>query len=343
MSKKNKTHKSHKHGSGYNHNKNSSHIADGDSEDNQSNSHAKSKNYWMYATVVLIIILGISVFSSGGLFNSGSNSNSESNLNSGGANAPLDSVATKAVSVINNNLLSGGVLAKLVSKSEEDGLYKLELLIDGQPVEVYTDKSGEYLFTGAISLNAPPAPQKTQTPPSQFVDVSVDDDAVKGDPNAPITIIEFSDFECSFCAKFYSQTLPLIEEKYIDTGIVKLVYRDLPLGFHSQAQKAAEAAECAGDQGQYWEMHDKLFDNGVSGGVSSFKKYASELGLDQGLFDECLDTSKFADEVKADMADGSAAGVSGTPAFFVNGQKLVGAQPFEAFEQVIEAELAKLA
>lgn len=180
-----------------------------------------------------------------------------------------------------------------------------------------------------------------QNAPSR-VEVGVDDDYVKGDPNAPITIVEFSDFECPFCARFYSQTLPSIQQKYIDTGKVKFVYRDFPLGFHKNAQKAAEAAQCAGDQGKYWEFHDKIFENQPSLNLENLKKWAMELNLDVNEFNQCLDSGKYYDEVQQDMKDGTAAGVKGTPAFFINGVFLSGAQPFSAFEQIIEAELASL-
>jgi len=171
--------------------------------------------------------------------------------------------------------------------------------------------------------------------------VSADDDAILGDENAPIEIIEFSDYECPFCTRFYTNTLPQLKSQYIDTGKAKLIYRDFPLGFHANAQKAAEAAECAGDQGKYFDMHDKLFEQGVSGGTISFKQYAKDIGLNTKDFDACLDTGKYADEVKKDFSDGQSAGVSGTPTFYINGQQLVGAQPFEAFQQVIEQELSK--
>ena len=167
----------------------------------------------------------------------------------------------------------------------------------------------------------------------------IDDDTIKGDKDAPVTIVEFSDFECPFCARFYSQTLNQINEKYIKTGKVKFVYRDFPLGFHPNAQKAAEATECADDQGKFWEMHDKLFELGVKGGVSSFKEFAVDLGLDATKFNDCLDSGKYVSEVKKDMADGSAAGISGTPGFIINGKLISGAQPFSVFEQIIEAEL----
>jgi len=169
----------------------------------------------------------------------------------------------------------------------------------------------------------------------------IDDDEVKGDPGAPVTIVEWSDFECPYCTRFYEQTLWQIEKEYIDTGKVKFVYRDFPLGFHKNAQKAAEATECAGEQGKFWEMHDKLFEEGVSGGVSSFKRFAADIGLDTDEFNECLDSGKMANEVKEDMADGAAVGIRGTPGFIINGQLVSGAQPFENFKQIIEAELAK--
>ena len=168
-----------------------------------------------------------------------------------------------------------------------------------------------------------------------------DDDAVKGSLSAPITIVEFSDFECSFCERFVSQTLSDLETKYIDTGKVRFIYRDFPLAFHTNAQKAAEAAECAGEQGKYYEMHDKIFENQNAIGVNNLKSYAKQIGLDETEFNTCLDSGEMAQEVAKDFSDGQKLGVSGTPTFFVNGTKLVGAQPLSAFEQIIEAELAK--
>ena len=167
----------------------------------------------------------------------------------------------------------------------------------------------------------------------------LDDDTVKGDEDAPVTIVEWSDFECPFCERFYQQTLPSIEEEYIKTGKVKLVYRDFPLSFHANSQKAAEAAECAGEQGKYWEMHNLLFGQGVQGGVAGFKQYAKTLNLNSAKFDTCLDSGAMAEEVQKDMADGAAVGIQGTPGFLINGKLISGAQPFSVFKQVIDAEL----
>ena len=198
---------------------------------------------------------------------------------------------------------------------------------------------------GGISGNdvaipiAPDVPSAQPPAPTVDMDSLVDDDSVKGDSDAPVTIVEFSDYECPFCARYVVQTYPQIVEKYIDTGKVKYIFRDFPLSFHQQAQKAAEAAECAGEQGKYYEMHDTLFDSGVEGGVTSFKQFASDIGLNTAEFNTCLDSGAMASEVQQDFLDGQRAGVQGTPAFFINGVMVSGAQPFSAFEQVIEAAL----
>jgi len=170
----------------------------------------------------------------------------------------------------------------------------------------------------------------------------VDDDPVKGNKDAPVTIVEFSDFQCPFCAAFYFQTLSQLEEEYIKTGKVKLVYRDFPLSFHQNAQKAAEASECADEQGAFWEYHDILFEKQgewSNAKTNIFKDYAKQLDLNSNQFDQCLDSGKMADEVKKDLQDGSAYGVNGTPAFFINGELISGAQPIGAFRQVIDKYL----
>jgi len=169
----------------------------------------------------------------------------------------------------------------------------------------------------------------------------VDDDAVLGKKDASVTIVEFSDYECPFCVRFHTETWPQLKKNYIDTGKVKFVYRDFPLGFHQNAQKAAEAAECAGAQGKFWEMHDLLFTKGVAGGINGFKQYAQTLSLDTAKFNKCLDSGEKASEVQKDEADGAAAGIQGTPGFFVNGVPVSGAQPYSVFQKIIDAALAK--
>ncbi|MBI3032942.1 DsbA family protein [Candidatus Woesearchaeota archaeon] len=166
-------------------------------------------------------------------------------------------------------------------------------------------------------------------------------DHVKGKADAKITMIEWSDFQCPFCGKFYSETLPELQKQFIDTGQVKLVYKHFPLSFHENAQKAAEASECASEQNKekFWAMHDKIFENQGALTLVDLKKYAADLKLDSKKFDECLDTGKYADRVKADMEVGAKVGVSGTPGFLINGIIISGAQPLAAFEELFKAEL----
>jgi hypothetical protein len=167
----------------------------------------------------------------------------------------------------------------------------------------------------------------------------MDDDAVLGNPKAPVSIVAFIDYEDPFNKMFFDEILPQIKELYINTGKVSYTARDFPLSFHPNAQSAAEAAECAGEQNMYYEMHDKLFENGVENGFNSYLPPANELGLDMGAFTFCLFSKAHEDEVKQDFADGVEYGVNGTPAFFINGELISGAQPFEIFKQKIEEKL----
>ncbi len=203
------------------------------------------------------------------------------------------------------------------------------------------------IFTGGFSdfgsKDTAPTGNTIVNPPTNQPKINMedlmDDDPVKGDKNAPVTIIEFSDFECPFCGRFYTQTLSQIDEQYIKTGKVKLVFRDFPLSFHQYAQKSAEASECADDQGKFWEYHDLLFENQATLSFDNLKQWASDLNLDTAKFNDCLDSGKHEAEVKQDMKDGSAAGIRGTPGFVINGQLVSGAQPFSVFQQAIEAGL----
>ncbi|MDX1614595.1 MAG: thioredoxin domain-containing protein [Candidatus Promineifilaceae bacterium] len=167
-----------------------------------------------------------------------------------------------------------------------------------------------------------------------------------GDPDAPVTIVEFTDFQCPFCSRHYTQTYPQIVEQYVDTGLVRYVFKDFPLNnIHPQAAKAAEAARCAGDQEAYVEMHDLLFARQQvwSGAdpVPIFVDFAEELGLDTTAFEQCLVTDTYADAVTADLQEGIALGITGTPGFFLNGYPLSGAQPFSVFEQAIQSLLER--
>ena len=170
--------------------------------------------------------------------------------------------------------------------------------------------------------------------------VSADDDPALGPEDAPVTIIEFCDFQCPFSKRHSDETLPLILSTYGDQ--VRYVLRDFPpTTIHTQAQKAAEAAQCAFEQGKFWEYHDMLFQNQDALEVANLKAYAMALGLDESAFNLCLDSGKYAEEVQKDFEDGQSYGVYGSPTFFINGRKVVGALPFATFQSVIEEELPK--
>lgn len=185
--------------------------------------------------------------------------------------------------------------------------------------------------------------------PQPKVDVEAGTLPILGNVDAPVTIVEFSDIQCPFCKRFVDDAFVELKEKYIDTGKVKLAFRHYPLiSIHPNAKKAGEAVECANEQNKFWEYHDLLFANqeewsplGSADAVNSFVDYSGELGLDTAQFRNCLDSSKFQQKVEDDLAAGVEAGVDGTPAFFINGWRLTGAQPFASFEEFIEQELKK--
>jgi protein-disulfide isomerase len=160
----------------------------------------------------------------------------------------------------------------------------------------------------------------------------------RGPEKAPITIVEFSDFECPYCKRVLP-TLDQIEEKFGDQ--VRVVYRQYPLSSHANAVKAAEASLCAHEQGKFWEMHDLLFEEQEKLTLPDLKDKASRLALDAAAFAECIDSGRFALAVQTDLREGIAAGVDGTPAFFVNGRFISGAVPFEAIAEVIEDEIRR--
>lgn len=168
------------------------------------------------------------------------------------------------------------------------------------------------------------------------VEVGTGDAPVRGNPDAPVTIVEFSDFQCPFCVRA-RPTLARVRDTYGDQ--VRFAFRHYPLEIHQQAPKAGEAVACANDQGRFWDMHDRIWQNPGRILPSELKSHAAALGLDVEAFGQCLDSGRYAALVRRDTEEGTHLGVSATPAFFVNGRLLVGAQPFENFARVIDEEL----
>jgi protein-disulfide isomerase len=178
-------------------------------------------------------------------------------------------------------------------------------------------------------------------PAAARVDVAIAGAPVRGAADAPVTIVEFSDFECPFC-KQASTTVAKLMEKY--PGKIRLAYRDLPLeSIHPQARRAAEAAQCARDGGKFWEYHDVLFTQSPRLSPDDLKRYAVQVGLDAGKFDACVASGSKGTVVQKDIDAGTALGITGTPVFFINGRVLRGAQPIDAFSRVIDDELTRTA
>jgi protein-disulfide isomerase len=171
------------------------------------------------------------------------------------------------------------------------------------------------------------------------VSVATDNARVAGPKNAPVTIVEFADFQCPFCGRT-AATLKELREKYGDQ--LRIVFRDFPLAFHQNAAKAAEAASCANEQGKFWDMHDKLFANQAKLAVADLRRYAGQIGLNENLFDHCLDSGEFSQKWQADRDEGQRYGITGTPTFFINGRMLVGAAQYDIFSGVIDEELKRL-
>ena len=188
--------------------------------------------------------------------------------------------------------------------------------------------------------NAPSG--NTQTGSIDPSQIDIEGEPTKGNPDATVTIVEFSDYECPFCGRFYSQSYGQLVEEYIDTGKVKLVFKDFPLGFHQLAKPSSIAANCVlnqlGDE-KYFEYHNTLFENQQTLSVDNLNKWAEELGVDTTEFETCINDPKVAQEVDEDLIEGTQLGVEGTPSFFINGNLIVGAQPYSVIKAAIEAEL----
>ena len=228
-------------------------------------------------------------------------------------------------------ILVGITLASLTAFIMTFSLLKADLTDDA------SNTANSQVAGAEVAVNTNTAPTPTPAPTPTVADIEVtSDDHIRGDVNAPVTLVEYSDFECSFCSRV-KPTLDQVLEEF--DGQVRLVFRHFPLSFHTNAQKAGEASECAGDQDKFWEMHDLLFENQSALDVASLKSYAVDLGLNASTFNDCLDNGTHATTVSSGLTEGSTYGVQGTPATFVNGTLVSGAQPFESFKAAIETAL----
>lgn len=206
-----------------------------------------------------------------------------------------------------------------IKKNQKDILAKL-------------DKVG----TGAAAR--PSRPQPKRPDPNKIYSFTVDDTSIKGDKDAWVTVVEISDFQCPFC-KRVGPTLKQVEEKYGKD--VRFAFKHNALPFHKRAKPAAMAAECAGEQGKFWDMHDALFEGQRQLEDADLEGYAKKVGVDVGKWKTCVSDNKFSKRIDAHQRQATQLGARGTPAFFINGRFLSGAQPFPQFEKIIDEELAK--
>ena len=296
---------------------------------------ALKSNPWRLSTLVLalvvVVFIGMSVYGDGSITG---NAISE------------EAAANKLLSFIS---AQGNGEAKLVSAENTGSLYLMTVNYRGQDIPVFVTLDGSYLITDPVPLNGAAVPRPGPGAPAEPkgpITVNTEGSPSQGNAEARVTMIEFSDYECPFCGRFYTDAYAQLKKEYIDTGKIKFVFKDFPLSFHPQAQKAAESARCVrdqkGDEG-YFKMHDLLFANQQSLNVENEKKWALTLGVNGAAFDTCLDSGKHAKIVQDDLAYGQTLGVSGTPTLFINGKEIVGAQPYSVVKQMIEAELAKSA
>ena len=174
--------------------------------------------------------------------------------------------------------------------------------------------------------------------PDRRVTVSTDGQPSIGPSNAPVTIVEFSDYQCPYCQVWDQQVYQQLMASYPNK--IRFVYRDLPLPMHPEAIPAAEAADCAGDQGAYWKYHDALFNQQYGLSRAAYEHYAADLGLDGKAFAACLDSQRYLSKVQANANDAASVGLDSTPSFVINGRVLIGALPFSDFKAVVDEELA---
>jgi protein-disulfide isomerase len=193
--------------------------------------------------------------------------------------------------------------------------------------------AGGYLLWGGNQTAQASAPD-----PARRVKVSIVNEPSVGPVNAPVTIVEFSDYQCPYCQLWYQKYYQQLLASYPNQ--IHFVYRDLPLPMHPEAIPAAQAADCAGEQKAYWQYHDALFNQQYGLGRDAYLKYAADLGLDTQAFTACFDSNRYKSEVLSDASDAAKLGLDSTPTFIINGRILIGAQPLEAFKAIIDEELA---
>jgi protein-disulfide isomerase len=252
------------------------------------------------------------------------------------------------VLVVVSLALSAGIFLKVSSLEKDIALVKSDrekLTSAVEKIEERFATRGRQALPGSRVAGRPRQPAI----PTE-VTVSIDDDPIKGDPKAPVTLIEFTDYQCPFCSRFHQTVLPSLENDYMSKGKLRYVVRDYPLSIHQNALPAAIAANCASEQGNYWELNELLFKNPDKLDTPNILTFAKDLGLNYEDFKQCIEEKRYESEVRNDMREAEEYGVSGTPAFFVGktgeGKEMKaisisGAQPYENFKRHIDNLLSE--
>jgi protein-disulfide isomerase len=258
-----------------------------------------------------------------------------------------ENAMSRGIAVFAVAVLLSGLLASQSVGAQEPSNAELKKQIQALSDSMKAMQSDLQEIKALLQRGAQPAA------PPQNVTLDLGNNPFKGQKTAPITLVEFTDYQCPFCGRHVRETYPQIEKDYIATGKLKYVMLDMPLeSIHKFAFKAAEAANCAGEQGKYWEMHDRLFANQQT--IDSWDAHAEAVGLDVPRFDACLASGQQAAEIRRDIAQGQSAGVTGTPGFFLAAtdsgsnkvktlRRITGAQPYAAFKAQIDALLQEQA
>jgi protein-disulfide isomerase len=227
-------------------------------------------------------------------------------------------------------VLSGFTWGESITKEQGDAILK--------ELQAIRQELNQIKQSGSAS-RAPAKPKRPTT-----ASVSTLGNPILGDVKAPVTIVEFTDYQCPYCQKFYSQAYKKLKKNYVDTGKLRFVLRDLPLPNHQYAKSAAISAHCAGEQNKFWEMHDALFEGGGKLSQPDILGYAKSVGLETDSFKSCLTSGGYNNDIKQDVQDAGRVGIRGTPAFvvghttddLVNGTLIIGTRPFTTFQKEID-------
>jgi protein-disulfide isomerase len=256
----------------------------------------------------------------------------------------LGAVAALAVATFFGGYILGGLNAGLVGGGQEPTTIAGTEEGGGSAAVAPTQEAP----SGGMAAPTTTAPQQAPPPPTKVESISLEGAITKGKADAPVTMVDFSDFQCPFCKRHADETIEQIMTEYVDTGKVRYVFKHYPLDFHANARAASNAAECANEQGKFWEYHKALFTNqqqwetqDATAAATTFKKYATDLELKTDQFNTCVDSKKYDEKIGKELQEGSQYGTSGTPTFYIGNEKegytqVVGAQPYETFKQTID-------